>query len=258
MSLDSLFQHILLAEQKSEEKRRVMHLVKQEITLSHGKVKQATEQLDEAKRKLEAEVQVLCEKTVNLELLKKQEESLEHQKTELLNQNCILCKTLMASKEKMALEEEKFLKEITDFNNEYGLTSTRELLIKKRVEAEICDLEERENVLRNEIESMEHENIQLKIFQLRKNELKQDLSLLQKKLKDFEEEMRKAETITKCLKEEKIKISEKPQTDPEYVRLKKELESYREDKMENVYEALQMESEFLEMKLLEKDLQSNK
>lgn len=49
----------------------------------------------------------------------------------------------------MAIEEETFLKEITDFNNEYGLTSTRELLIKKRVKAEICDLEERENVLRN-------------------------------------------------------------------------------------------------------------
>ncbi|XP_060097545.1 coiled-coil domain-containing protein 172 [Heteronotia binoei] len=258
MSLDSLFHHILLAEQKSEEKRRLMHQVKQEIALSHEKVKQATEQLDEAKRKLETEVQLLSEKIVDLELLKKREESLEKQKAELLNQNCILLKTLTDSKEKMASEEEMFLKQITDFNNEYGLTSTRELLIKKRVKAEICDLEERENVLRNEIESMERENVQLKMFHLQKNELKQDLSILQKKLKDFEDEIREAKTTTKCLEAEKIKISEKPQTDAEYVRLKKELESYREDKMENVCEALQTEIEFLQMKLLQKNLQSNK
>ncbi|XP_054838369.1 coiled-coil domain-containing protein 172 [Eublepharis macularius] len=258
MSLDSLFQHIFLAEQKSEEKRRLMHQVKQEITVSHEKVKQATEQLDEARRKLEAKVQLLSEKIVDLELLKKLEESLEKQKAELLNQNCILRETLMDSKRKMAIEEDKFLKEITDFNNEYGLTSTRELLIKKRVKAEICDLEERENVLRNEIKSMEHEYVQLKMFQLQKNELKQDFSTLQKKNRDLEEEIREAKIITKCLEAEKIKISEKPQTDAEYVRLKKELESYREDKMENVCEALQTEIEFLQMKLLQKNLQSNK
>lgn len=49
----------------------------------------------------------------------------------------------------MAIKEENFLKEITDFNNEYELTSSRELLIKKQVQAEICELEEKENVLRN-------------------------------------------------------------------------------------------------------------
>uniref|UniRef100_A0A8D2J358 Coiled-coil domain-containing protein 172 n=1 Tax=Varanus komodoensis TaxID=61221 RepID=A0A8D2J358_VARKO len=148
---------------------------------------------------------------------------------------------------KIALEDETFLKEITDFNNEYGLTCNRELLIKKRVKAEICELEEKENVLRNEIESMEHENAQLEIFQLQKNELKQDLFTLQRKLKDIEEEFREAKYITKQLETEKINISEKPQTDPEYKRLKKELESYREVEMENACEALQTEIEFLQM-----------
>ncbi|XP_053166929.1 coiled-coil domain-containing protein 172 isoform X3 [Hemicordylus capensis] len=203
-------------------------------------------------RQKKCKVQLLSEKLFNLELLKKREENLEKQKAELQNQKSTLLEMFMDTKKKMAIEENKFLKEITDFNNEYGLTSNRELLIKKRVKAEICELEEKENVLRNEIESMEHENVQLKMFQHKKNELKQDLCTLQKKLKDFEQEIREAKNTTKCLEKEKIKIYGKPQTDAEHIRLKKELENYREDEMENVCEALQTEIEFLQMKLLQK------
>ncbi|XP_042312137.1 coiled-coil domain-containing protein 172 [Sceloporus undulatus] len=252
MSLDSLFQQILLTEQKAEEKRRHLHQVKQEIALGHEKAKQLRQQLDEAKSKLEDEVQLLSEKFFHLEILKKREESLEKQKAELLCQKSILLETFMEIKRKNATEDDKFLKELTDFNNEYALTSNREILIKKRIQAEICELEEKENVLRNEIESMEHKNAQLKMFQLQKNELKEDLFTLQKKLKGFENEIREAKCTTKYLEMEKNQISEKPQTDPECVRLKKELETYKENEMENVCAALQMEIEFLQMKLLPK------
>ena len=47
------------------------------------------------------------------------------------------------------MEHVKFLKEVTDFNNEYSLTSNREQLTKKRAKAEICELEEKESILRN-------------------------------------------------------------------------------------------------------------
>lgn len=49
----------------------------------------------------------------------------------------------------MIEEEENFIKEITDFNNEYGLTCNRELLIRKKVKTEICDLETKANILKN-------------------------------------------------------------------------------------------------------------
>uniref|UniRef100_A0A674JPE1 Coiled-coil domain-containing protein 172 n=1 Tax=Terrapene triunguis TaxID=2587831 RepID=A0A674JPE1_9SAUR len=140
--------------------------------------------------------------------------------------------------QKIIEEEENFMKEITDFNNEYGLTCNRELLIRKKAKTEICDLETKANILKNEMESMERENVQLNALQLQKNELKQDLFTLQSKLK--------AEDITKCLEAEKVKVSEKPQTDIECLRIKKELEIYKEDDLENVCEALQTEIEFLE------------
>uniref|UniRef100_A0A8C0G178 Coiled-coil domain-containing protein 172 n=1 Tax=Chelonoidis abingdonii TaxID=106734 RepID=A0A8C0G178_CHEAB len=205
MSLDSLFQQILLTEQQAEEKRRLMHQVKLDINRSREKIKQITEELNEAKIKLE---------------------------------------TKSDTKRKMIEEEENFIKEITDFNNEYGLTCNRELLIRKKAKTEILDLETKANILKNEMESMERENAQLNALQLQKHELKQDLFTLQSKLK---EQLREAEDITKCLEAEKVKASEKPQTDIECLRIKKELDIYKDDDLENVCEALQTEIEFLQM-----------
>ncbi|XP_063162213.1 coiled-coil domain-containing protein 172 [Candoia aspera] len=252
MNLDSLFQQIFLVEQKAEEKRCLLHQVKQEISQSHEKIKQITQQLGEEKRKLEIEAQLLSEKLFNLELFKKRKESLEKQKADLIRQKNSNLEAYNYLKRKIAEEDETFLKEIKNFNNEYGLIFNRELLIKKRAQAEICELEEKESLLRKEIESMEHETIQLKIFHLQKNELKQDLSTLQRKLKDFEKEIVETKSITQCLESEKITIYDKPQTYPEYIRLKKQLETYKEDEMENACEALQMEIEFLQMELLQK------
>ncbi|XP_074855909.1 coiled-coil domain-containing protein 172 [Carettochelys insculpta] len=252
MSLDSLFQQILLTEQQAEEKRHLMHQVKLDINRSHEKIKEITELLNEAKIKLETKVQQLSEKLFYLQLLKNHEDILEKKKVELINQRSICLNIFSDIKRKMTEEEENFLKEITDFNNEYGLTCNRELVIKNKAKTEICDLENKANILKNEMESMERENVQLNALKWQKNELKQDLFTLQSKLKDTEERLREAEDITKCLEVEKVKVSEKPQTDIECLRIKKEMEIYKEDNLENVCEALQTEIEFLQMKLAQK------
>lgn len=48
----------------------------------------------------------------------------------------------------MTEEEEKFIKEITDFNNEYDITKKRELLVKENIKIEISDLENQANILK--------------------------------------------------------------------------------------------------------------
>uniref|UniRef100_A0A8C4UE47 Coiled-coil domain-containing protein 172 n=1 Tax=Falco tinnunculus TaxID=100819 RepID=A0A8C4UE47_FALTI len=145
------------------------------------------------------------------------------------------------AKTKMTEEEDNFTRELTEFNNEYGLTSNRDLLIKKKVKTEINDLENEATLLKNEMESMEHENIQLNALQLQKNELKQNLFTLQKKV------IREAERMTKALEAEKVHVTGKPQADPECLRLKKELENYKDDDWESICETLRTEIEILEM-----------
>lgn len=53
-----------------------------------------------------------------------------------------------ATKRKVTEEEEKFIEEITDFNNEYEITKKRELLMKENVKIQISDLENEANILK--------------------------------------------------------------------------------------------------------------
>ncbi|NXQ63983.1 CC172 protein, partial [Anthoscopus minutus] len=163
-------------------------------------------------------IQHLSVKQFNAEILKKCEDSLEKQKAELINQRTSLLKIMVYAKRKIAEEEDNFTREVTEFNNEYGLTNNRDLLIKKKVKTEINDLENEAALLKNEIESMEHKNVQLNSLQLQKNELKQDLFTLQSELKELEKVIREAERMTENLEAEKVQVTEKPQTDPECLR----------------------------------------
>ncbi|XP_054949355.1 coiled-coil domain-containing protein 172 isoform X2 [Pan paniscus] len=246
MSLESLFQHIIFTEHQAEESRRLMREVRSEITRCREKIKKATEELNEEKIKLESK------------LLKAHENALEKQYSEITNHRNMLLQTFEAIKKQMIEEEDKFIKEITDFNNDYEITKKRELLMKENVKIEISDLENQANMLKSEMKSMEHDSSQLNELQKQKSELIQELFTLQRKLKVFDDEENESICTTKYLEAEKIKISEKPQNDAECLRLKKELELYKEDDMESVYEALQTEIEFLELTLAQKDLQESK
>nr|XP_036866995.1 coiled-coil domain-containing protein 172 [Manis javanica] len=220
MSLESLFEHIVFSEQQAEESRRLMREVRSEINRCREKAKKATEELKEAKMQLESKVQQLSEKDFLLQLLRTYENALKRQCSEITNQRNMLLQTFVndTTKKKMTEEEEKFIKEITDFNNEYAITKKRELLMKQNVEIEISDLENQANILKKEMKSMEHESGQLNELQKEKSELIEELFTLQKKLKVFEDKKNEAICTTKYLEAEKIKINEKPQNDAECLR----------------------------------------
>ncbi|XP_019315096.2 coiled-coil domain-containing protein 172 [Panthera pardus] len=258
MSLESLFQHIIFSEHQAEESRRLIREVRSEINRCREDIKKATEMLNEEKTKLESKVQEFSEKTFLLQLWKIHENALERQCSEITNQRNMLLQTFEATKKKVIEEEEKFIKEIADFNNEYEVTKKRELLIKENVQIEISDLENQANILKREMKTMEHDSGQLSELQKQKDELIQELFTLQRKLKVSEDKKNEAICTTKYLEAEKVKINEKPQNDAECLRLKKELELCKEDDMQSAYEALQTEIEFLELTLAQKDLRENK
>ncbi|XP_044096533.1 coiled-coil domain-containing protein 172 [Neovison vison] len=258
MSLESLFRHIIFSEHQAEEGRRVIREVRSEINRCREEVKRAAELLNEEKAKLESKVQQFSEKAFLLQLWKIHENALERQCSEITNQRNMLLQTFGATKKKVTEEEEKFIKEIADFNNEYEVTKKRKLLMKENVKIEISALENQANILKREIKSMDHDSGQLCELQKQKSEVVQELLTVQRKLKVFEDKKIEAICTTKYLEAEKAKINEKPQNDAECLRLKKELELYKEDDMQSAWEALQTEIEVLELTLAQKDLQENK
>eukprot|EP00073_Rattus_norvegicus_P042996 XP_017444949.1 PREDICTED: coiled-coil domain-containing protein 172 isoform X5 [Rattus norvegicus] len=247
MSLESLFQHIIFTEHQAEESRRVMREVRSEIARCRGKIKKATEDLNEEKIKLESKVQQFSEKTFLLELLKTRENALERQCSAIVSERDRLLQACEAIKKKTTEQEERFIKEITDFNDNYEITKKRDALMEEDIKLEMADLENQAEALRGEMKSMEYNSGQLQELQKLKSELLQELFTLQKKLKVLKDEETEAICITKHLEAEKIKIREKPQHDPECVRrLKRELDLYKEEDMESVCRALQIEVDLLE------------
>ncbi|KAM4636973.1 coiled-coil domain-containing protein 172 [Discoglossus pictus] len=256
MNLDSLFQHILLTEQQAQERRRLIQEVKSETSSCHDKIREVTVKFTEAKTVLENKVEcenkflikvcLLSEKIFQRDLLLKRHDVLTYQKDALLKEKQEVLDMIEKVKKKMADEEEKFMKEVMDFNSCYGLTSNREILIREQVKAETEQLKKEAETLRKEMKSVECENVHLNNLQLQKSSLKRELQDLTLALKEAEDKISDAISTTKRLESEKFKISQKPQSDAECIRLKKELEAYKEDDLENVYEALRMEIEFLQ------------
>ncbi|KAF4791209.1 hypothetical protein TURU_132941 [Turdus rufiventris] len=213
MNLNALFQQIQFTEKQAREKRNFIQQAKCDINRGYEKINQMKEELSAAKINLETKVQHLSVKQFNVEILKKREDCLEKQKVELINQRTNLLNIMADAKRKIIEEEDNFTREVTEFNNEYGLTSNRDLLIKKKVKTEINDLENEAALLKSDLEKV----------------------------------IRQAETTTKNLEAEKIQVTEKPQTDPECLRLKKELEKCKDDNWESLSETLQTEIEILQM-----------
>ncbi|XP_069468314.1 coiled-coil domain-containing protein 172 [Ambystoma mexicanum] len=258
MSLDSLFQQILYTEQQAQEKRRLMHEVKLATKSYHEKIKAVTEELSEARVELDLKVQDLSEKLFHQRLLKKRQEVLEEQRDHLEKERKELLTVLEDLEKATTKEQNQFMKELCDFNNEYALTNDREHLLKKQAQSETSELEVAASALRNEMERMEHEHGHLNALQMQKDSLKAELVEHQLKLNDIEDELNKAIMTTKYLEEERVKVSQKPQSDPECLRLKSELEIFKDEDLDQVHEALRAEVEFLQMKLSQKTLQLNK
>ncbi|XP_053548966.1 coiled-coil domain-containing protein 172 [Bombina bombina] len=222
-------------------------VIKSESNSCHERLREVTSKLTEAKADVESKSCLLCEKMFELELLKKHQDSLGSQREWLLNEQQNLLSVLQNISKEMTDEEEQFMKEVIDFNTSYGLTSNREMLIKEQVRMEMEQLENEEGALRKEMKSLKHKNYQLNTLQLQKNSLKNELEELQLSLKDLDDKIADAMATTNILEAEKVRINQKPQSDVECLRLKKELETYKEDDLENVYETLRVEIEFLQV-----------
>ncbi|XP_075071699.1 coiled-coil domain-containing protein 172 isoform X2 [Mixophyes fleayi] len=218
MSVDSLFHHIFLCQQQAQESHRVIQEVKAETSICHEKIIEVTEKIREAKEVLENKVFLLLEKGFQKDLLRKRQDGLEILKGELRKETQDLQFKLQEMKKERALEEEQFMKEVLDYNFNYGLTSNREELAREEAKAESQSLEMEADTLRNEIHSLKCENIHLNSLHLQWNLLQRDLGELQETLKGLDEEIAAAICVTKSLKAEKLTISQKPQRDAECLR----------------------------------------
>uniref|UniRef100_A0A3Q3NB45 Coiled-coil domain-containing protein 172 n=1 Tax=Labrus bergylta TaxID=56723 RepID=A0A3Q3NB45_9LABR len=173
MSLDSLFQQILLTEQ------------------------QLTEQTQKFK-----EVQKLSAMRLQFDLMKKQENQMLTKTEELLCQRNHLQERLAKIKRESTEEREKFLREISRFNSGFCLGGNRETESESQTRTEIQDLERKVESL-HKMDMMSHRNSHMSSMQEQKRALQLDLDW----------QLKEAEAVTECLRAESLFVSQKPLTD---------------------------------------------
>ncbi|XP_061088592.1 coiled-coil domain-containing protein 172 isoform X2 [Conger conger] len=192
MSLDKLFHHILLTEQKVSEQTRLMQDVKAAISKYQEQIKTTTEELNCAKNQLEEKCKVLIEYGLQMEQLKKCNDSREKQREELLTQQRQLKETSEEARCGAAEERDRFMEEILSFNAEFNLLMDRQAREETRAREEMETMDREEKSLNEEMERMTQGHAGILSLQAEKSVLQEEISQLQR-LKNEVAELKEGE-----------------------------------------------------------------
>uniref|UniRef100_A0A3Q3AWS6 Coiled-coil domain-containing protein 172 n=1 Tax=Kryptolebias marmoratus TaxID=37003 RepID=A0A3Q3AWS6_KRYMA len=140
MSLDSLFQHILLTEQQMTEQTQKFKDVKVAIIRCNERIKSTTENYQHAKRELDQKAQQLSTMRLQCALTKKCEEQMLKQTDELLCQKSHLGDHIATIRRESKEEEGNFFQEISTFNSDFSLPENRAAVFESRTHTELLAL----------------------------------------------------------------------------------------------------------------------
>ncbi|XP_030628179.1 coiled-coil domain-containing protein 172 [Chanos chanos] len=245
MSLESLFQLILLAEQQFSENSRQLHKIKAEISSSQEKIRTSTEVFKCAKRELDEKTKLLAETKLQQDIVNKCLEQREKLREELFQEQNKLKECLDQIRLQASEEQEKFLNDIMTFNSDYSLLNNREAVLHSQMRSEIDTLQLEEDSVKEEMEDMIRSSSCMNSIQTEKRSLISELQNLESDNRELERELKEAAVLTESLRAERLSVSQKPVTDSTCLRLKKELEMQKEGELELLHAALTSEIQFL-------------
>ncbi|XP_063731643.1 coiled-coil domain-containing protein 172 isoform X2 [Eleginops maclovinus] len=249
MSLDTLFEQILLTEQQLTEQTQRIKEVKAAIIRCNEKIKSATENNEMADEELDTKAQQFSAMRLQRDLMKKCEVQMSKQIQELLWQRSRLREQLAKIKWDLREEEKNFLEEISRFNSDFSLCENRGARSESQTHTERLDLQREEEALTKEMDLMSRRNRHMSSLQEEKRVLQLKVQSLEDVQRDLDLQLSKAEEMTESLRAEGLFVSQKPLTDCTCLRLRQELEMHTEDELELLREALRSEINFLKSKL---------
>ncbi|XP_037322146.1 coiled-coil domain-containing protein 172 [Pungitius pungitius] len=249
MSLDTLFQQILVTEQQLTEQTQKVKEVKVAIIRYKEKIKSAAEKNEKTNELLDKKAQQLSAMRLQHDLMKKCEEQMLKKVEELLCLRSQRRERLAHIKRERKEEEETFLREISMFNSDFSLCGNRSIVFQSQTHTEILDLQTEVESLYKEMELMSRRNNHVSAMQEERRALQLTLRGLEDTQRDLERRLIEAEATTASLRAESLSVSRRPLTDATCLRLRKELEMHKEEELELLREALSSEIHFLKSKL---------
>ncbi|XP_043112349.1 coiled-coil domain-containing protein 172 isoform X2 [Puntigrus tetrazona] len=233
-------------------RKKKFFIFKIAIKSVQDKINCSREKLEEAHRELDEKAQLLAETQLQFALMTKRQDQLERHKEELLGLQRDLKENLDRLKRESREEREKFLKEMITFNNEFNLINHRNAVFHTQALSKIQSLELEAETLHKEMDLLKQKNTLLSSMEAEKISLEAELQDIQSQLTDAEKALKEAVALTESLKTERLMVRQKPLTDSTCIRLKKELELYREEELELLRETISSEIRSLQLKLSQK------
>uniref|UniRef100_UPI0037E8A7B6 coiled-coil domain-containing protein 172 n=1 Tax=Semicossyphus pulcher TaxID=241346 RepID=UPI0037E8A7B6 len=249
MSLDTLYQQILVTEQQLTEQTQKFKEVKVAIIRCKEQIKGYTEKYEKTKEELHNKAQQLSAMRLQRDLMKKQENQMLKKIEELLCQENHLQERLAKIKRESTEERETFLREISRFNSDFSLGGNAAIKSESQTRTEILDLEREAESLYKEMELMSSRNSLMSSMREQKRALRLKLQRLDNIQKDLDGQLKEAEAKTESLRAERLFVSQKPLTDSTCLRLRRELEVHKGGELERLRETLSSEIQFLKSKL---------
>ncbi|XP_037543494.1 coiled-coil domain-containing protein 172 [Nematolebias whitei] len=213
MSLDSLFQQILLTEQQQAEQTQKFKDVKVSIIRCKERIKNATEKYEQAKLELDKMAQQLSTMRLQCDLTKKCEEQMLIQIEELLGQKHHLGEHLAKIRTESKEEEENFLQAISVFNSDFSLPESRLAEFESQTHTELLALKREVEALLKEMQLMRCRNSHVSSAEEEKKKLLLELQSLDNTQKDLDQQVRDARAMTESLRWENRSVSQKHLTD---------------------------------------------
>ncbi|KAJ0067093.1 hypothetical protein NL108_011280 [Boleophthalmus pectinirostris] len=251
MSLDSLFQQILLSEQQLVQQTHKFKEVKVAIIKCNEKIKAAKTRFEEANQELDEKALQLSAMRLQYNLLQRTEEQINSHIEEQRRSREHLTEHLASIKQQASEEQEKFLEEISKFNSDMSLQTSPWTVLHNRNQELVQELLREEEELQTEMKQMIQGSRYLKSVQEERRALLLELHGLDSVCTDVEKALTEAEEQTQALTAQRAAVSQKPLTDPSCVRLRAELDTVKAEEMELLREALSSEILFLQNKLTE-------
>uniref|UniRef100_A0A8C4NCC5 Coiled-coil domain-containing protein 172 n=1 Tax=Eptatretus burgeri TaxID=7764 RepID=A0A8C4NCC5_EPTBU len=194
MNIEMIFEEIIHSEQRALDDRCKLNEVKNKIPKIRGMIQKCYEDISTSEETLDNTGLKLCEEEMDLELLKIRQQSVESKEVEIEKEVHNLKKRMVEEKMRLTVEKDEFIIELNQFLQEYDVTNDAR--------------EERKQ---------QHQEQFLK--------LKGIIAELEKALEtDFSQE----NMNTEALQKERIKVFKELEINPEYLKLKKELQLYKE------------------------------
>ncbi|XP_019626254.1 PREDICTED: coiled-coil domain-containing protein 172-like [Branchiostoma belcheri] len=253
MSLNVLFEQILHSEQRAQEQRSLLNDVKSEIAKCQEKVLEARDEQNTLQGKLVVKLQQLAEEELQLKWLETREAILKEQRQKLLKENEEREKQLQEVRTEEVKERERFLSELKEFGLAYDLSGDGHAYREKSAKEEHQKLKMEEQQLENELSSYTEHKRKIEEVEREKKKAEEEVASLRQKQSRLAQVLKEHHNRTADLELNKEELSQVPDMDPEFLRLKEELQVCKDDSMEAVCSALRQELRKLQQLKLKKE-----